>query len=323
MLRPFQGELPPQLLVGLHSADDAAVYQLNEEQAVVQTLDFFPPIVDDPYTFGAITAANALSDVYAMGGTPVFALNIAAWPPSVPLSMLAEVLRGGREKAAEAGAVIAGGHSVIDDIPKYGLCVTGIVHPQRILRKSGAQPDDRLVLTKPLGTGVVTTALKRERADEGDVAAAIASMTRLNRAASEIAVAAGLAAATDVTGFGLLGHAWEMAVAGGVELRISAAALPPLPGALRYILQDLVPGGLGRNRAWMRGEVDGHPRAVWDDAVPDELVSLALDPQTSGGLLLAVPPEQLDDLTSRADRLGQPVWVIGEVRSGRGVRLAP
>ena len=211
VLRPFANNLNPSLLVGLHTADDAAVYKLNEEQAVVQTLDFFPPIVDDPYAFGAITAANALSDVYAMGGSPVFALNIAAWPANLPLEMLSEIFRGGQEKVAEAGGIVAGGHTVTDDVPKYGLCVTGIVHPDRVTTKGGARAGDVLVLTKPLGTGIVTTALKREKATERDVKVAIQSMTRLNRLGAEVALAAGVKAMTDVTGFGLLGHAYEMA----------------------------------------------------------------------------------------------------------------
>lgn len=321
VLRPFQGSLPPALLVGLHTADDAAVYKLNAEQAIVQTLDFFPPIVDDPYAFGAITAANALSDVYAMGGTPAFALNIAAWPGNIPLELLAEIFRGGQEKVAEAGAVVAGGHTVVDDVPKFGLCVTGIVHPDRILRKGGARPGDTLVLTKPLGTGAVTTALKRGQVDEQHVEAAVRSMMRLNRAASEVAVDAELVGATDITGFGLAGHAFEMAQAAAVELRISAQTLPALPGALAAIREGLAPGGLGRNRKYGSALVDGVSRVVWEGDVPDELLSLAFDPQTSGGLLLAVPGEKLQSVQAHAASLDQPLWVIGEAREGWGVRL--
>ncbi len=321
VLRPFATNAPPELLVGLHTADDAAVYKLNEEQAVVQTLDFFPPIVDDPYVFGAITAANALSDVYAMGGRPVFALNIAAWPGNVPLEMLGEVFRGGREKVEEAGAVVAGGHTVLDDIPKYGLCVTGVVHPQRVLTKGGARPGDRLVLTKPLGTGIVTTALKREQVDEADVGAAVESMTRLNRAGSELAVESGVVAMTDITGFGLLGHSHEMASAGGVRFVIRAGALPALPGAKRYIAEGLMPGGLSRNRAYVSTLVAGEPRASWEADVPEAELCLALDPQTSGGLLMAVPEPVLPQLVARAAQLDQSVWIIGEVAEGRGVRV--
>jgi len=312
VLRPFAVSQQPDLLVGLHTADDAAVYRLNDEQAVVQTLDFFPPIVDDPYTFGAITAANAMSDVYAMGGRPLFALNLAVWPSDLPLDMLARIFDGGRDKVEEAGAVVAGGHTVSDEGPKYGLCVTGIVHPQRVATKGGARPDDVLVLTKPLGTGVVTTALKAGRAVEEHVEAAVSSMLRLNRVASEIAMQSGATAMTDVTGFGLLGHAYEMAAAGGVEFRIRLGALPQLPGALGYIEQKITPGGLGRNRDYLAGEVDGVPRCRWEGA-PSDLLALACDPQTSGGLLISLPEAELPGLLSRAEAQNQPVWVIGEV----------
>lgn len=320
MLRPFAGTLDPALLVGLHTADDAAVYRLDDERALVQTLDFFPPIVDDPWTFGAITAANAVSDIYAMGGRPLLALNIAAWPGDLPLDLLGEILEGGAEKVREAGAVVAGGHTVIDDVPKYGLCVTGLVHPDRITTKGGARPGDLLVLTKPLGAGIVTTALKRERVDAADLGAAVASMTRLNRAAAEAARAAEARAATDVTGFGLLGHAYEMAAAGGVELRVRLGALPLLPGIERYVAEGLTPGGLARNRQYLAGEVDGRPRAIVDTAVPDHQLAAALDPQTSGGLLIAVTEAKLRTLVETAARLEQDVWVIGEVREGAGVR---
>jgi selenide,water dikinase len=321
VLRPFASSLSPELLVGLHTADDAAVYKLNEEQAVVQTLDFFPPIVDDPYTFGAITAANAASDVYAMGGRPLFALNIAAWPSNLPLDMLSEIFRGGQEKMAEAGAVVAGGHTVTDDVPKYGLCVTGVVHPGRVTTKGGARPGDKLVLTKPLGTGIVTTALKRERATEEDLRAAVASMTRLNKLASEVAVAAGVVAMTDVTGFGLLGHAYEMAAAGGVQLRIRLGTLPLLPGVDRYFSEGLVPGGLNRNRDYLQGAGDGQPRAGWEPSAPEQLLAVALDPQTSGGLLMAVPERSLPALAEHATGVDQQIWVVGEVAEGRGVQV--
>ncbi len=321
VLRPFAGNINPALLVGLHTADDAAVYKLNDEQAVVQTLDFFPPIVDDPYAFGAITAANAASDVYAMGGRPLFALNIAAWPANLPLDLLSEIFRGGQEKMAEADALIAGGHTVTDDIPKYGLCVTGVVHPDRVTTKGGAKPGDRLVLTKPLGTGIVTTALKRDRADETDVRAAVTSMMRLNKLASEVALAAGVVAMTDVTGFGLLGHAYEMSAASGTEFRIRLGTLPLLPGVERYIAESLVPGGLDRNRAFAAGSRDGRQRAIWGAEVPEELLAVALDPQTSGGLLMAVPEQELSGLVEHAAQVEQQAWVIGEVAEGAGVRV--
>ena len=323
VLRPFADTIDPALLVGLRTADDAAVYKLNEEQAVVQTIDFFPPIVDDPYTFGAITAANAVSDVYAMGGTPLFALNVAAWPAGVPLDLLAEIFRGGQEKVREAGAVVAGGHTVTDDMPKYGLCVTGLVHPERILTKGGARPGDQLVLTKALGTGIVTTALKNDRAEERHVAAAVRSMTRLNREAADVARAAGAHAVTDVTGFGLVGHAYEMAAAGGVRLVIRLGSLPLLPGVPRYVEEQQTPGGLARNRAYVTGTVDGQPRASWAPDIPDARLAPALDPQTSGGLLMAVAPDALLSLVAHAGQLEQPVWVVGEVAEGGGVRIIP
>ncbi len=321
VLRPFANSLSPELLVGLHTADDAAVYQINETQAVVQTLDFFPPIVDDPYTFGAITAANAMSDVFAMGGRPLFALNIAAWPANLPLEMLSEIFRGGQDTVARAGAVIAGGHTVTDDIPKYGLCVTGIVHPSRITTKGGARPGDMLALTKPLGTGIVTTALKAEQAEQGDVDAAVASMTRLNDHAAEAALKAGVVAMTDVTGFGLLGHAFEMAVAGGVALRIRLGTLPLLPGVQRYVADGVAPGGLQRNRQYLAEDHNGAPRASWPvDAAPAQLAA-ALDPQTSGGLLIAVVPDHVPTLIEHAAALEQDVWVIGDVSQGSGVQV--
>ncbi|OLD84728.1 MAG: selenide, water dikinase SelD, partial [Ktedonobacter sp. 13_1_20CM_4_53_7] len=222
-------EAPPELLVGLHTADDAAVYRVNDQQAIISTADFFPPVVDDPYVFGAVAAANALSDVYAMGGQVLMAINLVAWPDNLDIAILSEILRGGADIAAEAGAVIAGGHTVTDREPKYGLAVTGMVHPERILTKGGAQPGDMLILGKPLGTGLITTAHKREQVDESDLAAAVASMMQLNRKASEALQRPGVHAVTDITGFGLLGHAWEMASQSLCGMRIEYNALPLLP----------------------------------------------------------------------------------------------
>src|SRR5215472_2017075 len=236
VLRPLAetfGVGSPDLLVGLGKADDAAVYRLNDEQAIVATIDFFPPVVDDPYTFGAIAAANALSDIYAMGGAPLFCLNLVGFPEDLDASILSEILRGGAEKVREAGAVVAGGHSVTDHEPKYGLAAIGLVHPQHVWRKGGARAGDILLLTKPLGTGVVTTALKNEDATEEDVAAAVAGMTTLNGAAAEALRRSGsVHACTDITGFGLLGHALEMAEQSGVSLAVRAGAMAWLPGAL-------------------------------------------------------------------------------------------
>jgi len=259
----------PDLLVGLTAADDAAVYQLNEHQAVVSTVDFFPPIVDDPYDFGAIAAANALSDIYAMGGEVLFAVNLVAFPDTLDKSILAEILRGGAEKVAEAGAVVAGGHSVNDREPKYGLAVTGLIAPGMVRRKGGAQPGDALILTKPLGVGVITTALKSGRAAAEHVAAAVAGMKRLNRAA----------------GFGLLGHAQEMARQGATDFRFDLTRLPWLPGAVEYGRAGAFPGGMDNNANFFG------PSVTFADEITYLYRDLLFTPETSGGLLVAVPPE--------------------------------
>jgi len=279
----------PDLLVGLTAADDAAVYRLNETQAVVSTVDFFPPIVDDPYDFGAIAAANALSDIYAMGGEVLFAVNLVAFPDTLDKAILAEILRGGAEKVAEAGAVVVGGHSVNDKEPKYGLAVTGLIDPARVRRKGGAQPGDLLLLTKPLGIGVITTALKREQATAEHVAIAVASMSQLNRAAARAAQAAAAHAMTDITGFGLLGHAQEMARQGATDFRFDLSRLPWLPGALDY----------GR---------------AFDPPIEYLYHDLLFTPETSGGLLVAVPPEGVATFLG----LMPDAAVIGRVTSGSG-----
>ncbi len=316
-------ERPPELLVGLHVADDAAVWQLDGERALVQTVDFFTPVVDDPYTYGAIAAANALSDVYAMGGEPFLALAIAAFPAGLPKDILAEVFRGGADKAAEAGVVVAGGHTVTDDEPKYGLCVTGMVHPQRVLTKAAARPGDTVYLTKPLGTGVIATALKKERASSEHVDAAVDSMLRLNRdAARELNRFPPVRACTDVTGFGLLGHGYEMAAASGVCLEIDAAAVPFMDGAIEYAEADLLPGGADRNQAYLEEpDASGRPRVSVAPDVPAARAALLYDPQTSGGLLFAAPATVSGEIEAafRAER--QPLWPIGQFVAGRGVRV--
>src|SRR5262245_57067257 len=251
VLRSLTLSSSPNVLVGLGVPDDAAVYRIADDLALVQTVDFFPPIVDDPYTFGAIAAANALSDIYAMGGRPILALAIAGFPEDLPAAVIGAILQGGADKVAEAGAVIAGGHTVIDKEPKYGLCVTGLVHPDRITAKAHARPGDALLLTKPLGTGVITTAHKRGVVAEDHLQAAIASMLRLNRHAAELAAAAAPHSATDITGYGLLGHAAELARNSGVGLAIDVERVPLLPGALDYARQGIVPGGLTRNREFL------------------------------------------------------------------------
>jgi selenide,water dikinase len=298
----------PNLLVGLAAADDAAVYQLNEEQAIISTTDFFPPVVDDPYDFGAIAAANALSDIYAMGGRPLFATNLVAFPDNLDMGILREILRGGAEKVAEAGAIIAGGHSVNDKEPKYGLAVTGVIHPQRVKRKGGAQAGDTLLLTKPLGVGVVTTALKRQMASAEDVAAASRSMKQLNRQAAEAALAVGASAMTDITGFGLLGHAAEMARASGIDFRFFARQLAWLPGALGYGEAGAFPGGMANNRQHFAHWV------TFGAGVPLLIQDMVYTPETSGGLLVALPPGRV----AAFRELCPGAFVVGESVAGSG-----
>jgi selenide,water dikinase len=316
VLRPVQETFNPDdfqaLLVGLTSPDDAAVYRLNDQQAIISTTDFFPPVVDDPYAYGAIAAANAMSDVYAMGGEVLFAINLAAFPENLSDSFLAEILRGGAEKVREAGAVIAGGHTITDEEPKYGLAVTGLVHPERILTKGGAQVGDTLVLTKPLGAGVVTTALRGSVADPGDVQVAVESMSRLNKTASEIVAAIGVHAATDVTGFGLLGHGHEMAHLSGAALRLEMAALPWLPGARRYGEASMFPGGMSNNKLFYEKWI------TFAEGVTETEQLLLFDPETSGGLLVAVALDKIDALIAEMEKHGEPVWRIGEVIEGNG-----
>jgi len=310
---------PAELLVGLDVTDDAAVYLVARDFAIVETLDFFPPIVDDAYASGAIGAANAMSDVYAMGGEVLFALNIAAWPEDAPLTQLERVFQGAIDKVAEAGGAIAGGHTVIDREPKYGLAVTGRVHPERMLLKSKLRAGDALWLTKPIGTGVLTTAHKNGDLDAADLASAIASMVTLNRAAAQAAVDAELHAATDITGFGLAGHAYEMAERSSVALQIKASLVPLLPGARRHAETGVSFGGLERNQAYF----DDGAKVVFD-GIDNVLRTLMLDPQTSGGLLVGVPPAHADGWHRACAARGvQPVQ-IGEVMAGDArVRVTP
>lgn len=323
MLRPltslFAGQDYPDLLIGLGQADDAAVYRLSDEQALVATVDFFTPIVDDPYAYGAIAAANAMSDVYAMGGRVLFALNVAAFPANLSYEMMSAILAGGADKVREAGGAVAGGHTIQDKEPKYGLVVLGLADPRRILTKGGARPGDQLVLTKPLGAGVVTTALMRDQATGEQIEAAIASMTRLNRAASEAALAAGVRAATDVTGFGLLGHAVEMLQehSVGVEglprvgFRFYFERLPWLPGAAELGAAWVFPGGAHNNRAFFNPWVRFAPH------LDEARQVLCFSPETSGGLLLAVPPGRVDAVLGRV----HPSWLVGEVSDAPGIEV--
>ncbi len=290
------------VLVGFDTADDAGVYRLTPECALVQTVDFFTPIVDDPHTFGAIAAANSLSDVYAMGGRPITALSILAYPAKGDLADLKAILRGGAAKMHEAGCVIIGGHSVSDDEIKFGYAVTGTINPDAVITNSGARPGDDLVFTKRIGTGVVSTALKRGIAREEDVRAAVESMLLLNREACERMLAFDVHACTDITGFGLIGHAREMAAAAAVSLEIEAEQVRFLPGAVEYASQGALPGGLRNNREFCAGSVE-----VLRD-LPAGIEDLLYDPQTSGGLLIALPPEHaclLERRLNGARRIGR------------------
>ncbi|HME65472.1 MAG TPA: selenide, water dikinase SelD [Streptosporangiaceae bacterium] len=306
-IAPAHGDL----LVGAAEADDAAVLRLDDERALVLTTDFFTPIVDDPGDWGRIAAANALSDVYAMGGRPLFAVNLAAWPgEGLDLAILGQVLRGGAEVAAEAGCAIAGGHTIDDPVPKYGLAVVGLADPARLLTIDRAAPGDQLILTKPVGTGVIATALKRGAPPPEVVKAAVASMTALNAEASQAALAAGVIAATDVTGFGLLGHLHRMLAASGVAATVTAAAVPLLPGAAGLAAAGFVSGGTQANTARIS------PFTNLDPSIPAELAVLLYDAQTSGGLLLATPAASTETLLADLQARGLPAALIGEVVSG-------
>lgn len=319
MLRPLQETFAanehPELLVGLARPDDAAIYRLSDDLAVIQTLDFFPPVVDDPYIYGQIAAANAMSDVYAMGGEVRVALNIAAFPEDLDPELLAEIVRGGADKVAEAGGVVAGGHTVIDAEPKYGLSVMGVIHPDAVLTTGGAQPGDALLLTKPLGTGILMSAAGREGAEAG-FEAAVESMRALNRHPAHLARAAAAHAVTDVTGFGLAGHAAEVALQSDATLVFDLDTLPLLPDAARFAAEGVVTGGGNRNVAHLgdRVRIEGDP----DQA----LVDVFYDPQTSGGLLIAVPEADADALRDAIAGEGGGCWRVGRVEEGPPIVVA-
>ena len=319
VLAPPDGRVDENLLVGLDRADDAAVYRLGPDLAIVETVDFFPPIVDDAYTWGAVAAANAMSDVYAMGGEVMFALAVAGFPRDLPKSIIADVFRGGADKVAEAGGVIAGGHTVVDAEPKYGLCVTGRVHPDRVLIKGGLRPGDRLFLSKPLGTGVIATAGKEGAASADVMAGAVESMLRLNRVAAHVALECGAHGATDITGFGLLGHLLEMIEASGAGARVSASRLPVLPGARAMAAAGHLSGGMKRNRRHVEAVLG--PRLVIDPAVPEDVATLLFEAETSGGLLFSVAPERALDVHDRFRARGEPCAEIGEVTTAREIRV--
>ena len=302
-------------MVGLREPDDAAVWRLDEERALVVTTDFFTPVVDDAYDYGAIAAANSLSDVYAMGGQPFLALNVAALPDDLPAEISREIIRGGAEKAREARVVIAGGHTVKDKEPKYGLVVIGFVDPRKMLSKGGLKVGDALILTKPLGFGVTTTALKQQKADDQDVQEAITWMKRLNKVASQLAIEFNLRGGTDITGYSLLGHGMEMAEASGVALQFDFATIPFISGARTYAEQGIFPGGAFDNKKYFEEKVG------FVDVIDEPNQMLLFDPQTSGGLLLGVPADRVDSFLARARELDQPAWKVGEVQAGSGIQI--
>lgn len=311
----FQSTDFPDLLVGLGEPDDAAVWRLDEDRALVVTTDFFTPVVDDAYDYGAIAAANSLSDIYAMGGKPFLALNVAALPPDLPAEISGEILRGGAEKARQAGVVVGGGHTIQDKEPKYGLIALGFVDPAKMITKAGAQIGDKLLLSKPLGFGTTTTALKNGKADPSDVAEAVEWMQRLNKGAADLAREFAVRGGTDITGFGFLGHAYEMASASGVGLRFSYGKIPILAGARRYAQEWIFPGGSTDNRAFFGSHVK------FDSQIDEPSQMLLFDAQTSGGLLLSVAPENLEPMLARASETEETLWQVGEVVAGEGIEV--
>jgi selenide,water dikinase len=315
LLAGFAPVASENLLVGLSPADDAAVYRLDDDRALVFTTDFFPPMVDDPTLFGAVAAANALNDVFAMGGRPLLALSIAAFPEEMPVEGVRAVLDAAAAKVEEAGALLAGGHTIRDDEPKYGLAVVGIVHPDALWRKNGARPGDALYLTKPLGTGLVLTGVRKHVLDVEELDAAAATMTELNDRAADLLRPFEPSAVTDVTGFGLFGHAHEMAERSGVRLVLEPAAFPALPGALAVARKGLRTGGDRRNREFVAGSVE-------IDGLAEELDILGFDPQTAGGLLVSIPSEKAAVLEAAFARNRLSLARIGRVEDGSGVALA-
>jgi selenide,water dikinase len=308
----------PNLIVGMERADDAGVYKLSEDLAIIQTVDFFTPIVDDPYMFGQIAAANALSDVYAMGGKPLTAMNIVCFPiKTMDISILREILQGGLEKMKEAGVTLVGGHSIEDSELKYGLSVTGTIHPSNVMTNIGAEAGDALILTKPLGTGIINTAIKAGMANEKLIEMVTNYMARLNNTASEVMQEVGARACTDVTGFGLLGHAFEMIQGTGRGIIIYASRVPIFPEAMNFAEMGLVPGGTYRNRDFRIHQVDIDPN------VSRYLLDILFDPQTSGGLLIAVPEEKAERMVKKLKERGiDEATIIGEVVNEPGERIA-
>jgi len=308
----------PNVLVGFDTADDAGVYQITPELALVQTVDFFTPIVDDPYVFGQITATNALSDVYAMGGRPMSALTLVCFPETGDVTILEQMLAGGLSKMVEAGCTVIGGHSIRDEEVKLGYAVTGTVHPGRVLTNSGAKPGDRLIFTKAIGTGVISTAIKRRKAEFAWIRGAVHAMTTLNKTAAEVVTAGSFAvhAMTDVTGFGLIGHLREVARGSGVSVRIFASKVPLLEGALECVQHGYIPGGLKSNRGFAEGCVE------YADDVPEDLRTLLYDPQTAGGLLISVEEKDAGRLVAKLVSAGVEGVEIGEVEEKEGPLIA-
>lgn len=294
------------LIVGIETSDDAAVYKLTEDIAVIQTLDFFTPVVDDPYTYGAIAAANSLSDVYAMGGKPTVALNIVCFPNCLNIEVLGEILKGGADKVIEAGAVVIGGHTVEDDEPKYGLSVMGMVHPSKVLKNYGSRVGDVLILTKPIGTGIITTAIKAEMASKEVYNEAVKVMSTLNKYAGEIIVDYNITACTDITGFGIMGHGYEMASASEVTFKLYKDKLPLISGVKEYAQMGLIPAGCYNNKKYLKDKYELKNVETW-------LEDVLFDPQTSGGLLVSISASEGKELMKKLSKLEIPCEIIGEV----------
>lgn len=319
VLRPietlFEETKYPDLIVGLGKTDDAAVWRLDDDRSLVVSTDFFTPIVDDPFQYGAIAATNSLSDIYAMGGTPFMALNIAAFPPDLPSTITGQILLGGAQKAQEAGVVIAGGHTIQDKEPKYGMVVLGFVNPNRMMTKSGAKPGDILVISKPLGFGTTSTAIKEGKATRSDIEEVVDWMSKLNRDTAILCTDFGVKGATDVTGFSLLGHAWEMASSSGVGIVFDWEKIPFTSGAKNYASEFIFPGGASDNMMFFKCHVE------FKRNLKEEHKLLLFDPQTSGGLLAAVPPDKITNLLLEAEKNKLPIWTIGKVIEGEKIEV--
>ncbi len=296
-------------MVGLDTSDDAAVYKIDEDKAVILTTDFFTPVVDDPYTYGQIAAANSLSDVYAMGGRPVTAMNIVCFPTCLSMDILKEILRGGADKVAEAGAIVVGGHSVQDDEPKFGLSVMGMVHPKKVAANSGAKPGDMLILTKPIGVGILNTAIKADLAEEAVIQKAVQCMSYLNKDACEAMVQVGINGCTDITGFGLLGHAYEMAEASNTSIELWSDYIPIIKESIEFAKMGIIPAGTYNNEGYLKGHVS------FADSIPQEIRDIMYDPQTSGGLLISVPEERSELLMEELRKRNKLDFnIIGKVK---------